>query len=116
MSIGDKLASVLTRFGRPMTLRRNTLGPNGVQVPLDVTIYGVSRNYAPHELVSGSGIMQGDTEVTFSNAQIAAAQWPGPPKAGDVIIFDGRNAVVQGKPEPKSLGTELLVFVAQVRG
>lgn len=120
MSVADKLASVLTRFGRPMTLRRNTLGPivagNATVFPLDVTIYGVARNYKANELVSGTAIVQGDTEVTFSNAQIAAAQWPGPPKAGDVIIFDNRNAVVQGKPEPKSLGTELLVYVAQVRG
>lgn len=115
MSISDKLAGVLTRFGRPMTLRRNTLGPGGVQYPLDVTVYGVTRNYKPNELVAGTGVVQGDTEVTLANAEIAAAQWPGPPKKGDVIIFDNRNTVVQGV-EPKNLGTELLVYVAQVRG
>jgi hypothetical protein len=98
-----------------MTLRRYTLGPNGVQIPLDVTIYGVSRNYAPHELIAGSGIVQGDTEVTFAGQQIAAAQWPGPAKKTDVIIFDNRNTVIQAI-EPKNFGTDTLVFAAQVRG
>ena len=115
MSISDKLASVLTRFGRPMTLRRNTLGPGGAQYPLDVTVYGVSRNYKPQELVANTGVSQGDTEVTLSNAEIAAAQWPGPPKKGDMLLFDSRPTVIQAV-EPKNLGTELLVYVCQVRG
>lgn len=115
MSISARLADVIERLGRPMTLRRNTAGPGGLQIPFDVDIYGVSRNYDPHELVSGSGVVQGDTEITFSGRQTTDAQWPGPPKKLDVIVLDGRNAIIQSV-EPKNLGADLLVYVAQVRG
>jgi len=102
-----------------MTLRRNALGPivggNATVFPLDVTVYGVSRNYKPQELVANTGVSQGDTEVTLSSAEISAAQWPGPPKKGDMLLFDSRPTVIQAV-EPKNLGTELLVYVCQTRG
>lgn len=114
MSVADKLASVLTRFGRPMTLRRNTLGPNNTQYPLDVTVYGTTENYTPNELIGGA-ITQGDTKVTITGTEMTAAQWPAPPKTGDKIIIDGKPRNV-GSVEPKYFGSEVLVYVLQVTG
>ena len=113
MSVADSISGALSRFGRAMTLRRNTLAAGNVHIPLDVTVYGRTKNYSPKDLIGG--IVQGDTEVTISNKEIADAQWPGPPKKGDIFRFEGRNAVIQAV-EPKYLGTEVLVFVCQVRG
>lgn len=113
MSVADSISGALARFGRAMTLRRNTLAAGGVQIPLDVTVYGRTKNYQPNQLIGG--VVQGDTEVTISNKEILAAQWPGPPKKGDIFQFDGRTAAVQAV-EPKYLGTEILVYVCQVRG
>jgi hypothetical protein len=100
-----------------MILRRNKLGgvsPSQVMIPLDVTVYGRTKNYAPDELVGG--LTQGDTEVTITNAEIAAAQWPGPPITGDQMIIDGKVRRLKANPEPEYLGSEILVYVCQVTG
>ncbi len=106
MSAAAKIAAALAKYGRPMTLRRR-IGTTSAYN--DVTVKGVSQGYQPQELVGG--IVQGDRKVTISNAEIAAAGWPGPPKKGDII--DG--AAVQGC-ETKHLGTEVLAHVLWVRG
>ncbi len=113
MSVSSSISGALQRFGRPMVLRRQTLGPGGLQVPLDVTVYGRAKNYDPAELIGG--IAQGDSEITFTNAEIAAAQWPGPPRQNDKIVVDGKVRNVEGV-EPKYLGSEVLVYVCRVRG
>lgn len=113
MSVAESIAGALQRFGRQMTLRRNQIGPGGVQIPLDVVVYGTPKNYAADELVGQ--LVQGDTEVTITNTEIAAAQWPGPPRANDKIIIDGKTRTIKGV-EPKYLGTEILVYVCQVTG
>jgi hypothetical protein len=112
MSVADSITNALLRFGRTMTLRRNAWA-NGVATPTDVTVFGVTEGYTPQELVNG--IMQGDSKVTFSNAQIAAAAWPGPPAKNDQIVIDGRTRTILGV-ESKYLGTDVLVHVVQVRG
>lgn len=96
-----------------MVLRRLTLAAGAVQFPSDVTVYGVAKNFAPHELVGG--IIQGDSQITVTNAEIEAAQWPGPPKTNDKIIVDGVTRNVQAV-ESKYLSDEILVHVCQVRG
>ncbi len=113
MSVAGSIAGALQRFGRPMVLRRLATGPGGLQIPLDVTVFGRTKNFAPHELVGG--ISQGDSEITITNAEIAAAQWPGPPKRGDKIVVDERTRNVESV-EAKFLGSETLVYVCQVRG
>lgn len=112
MSAADSITNVLLKYGRPMTLRRN-VWTNGVSVPIDVTIYGVTEGYQPQELVNG--IMQGDTKVKFSNAQIAADSWPGPPQILDQVIVDGRTRTILGV-DPQPLGTQVLAYFAQTRG
>ncbi len=112
MTAADSITNALLKYGRPMTLRRNAWS-GATATPTDVTIYGVTEGYQPQELVNG--IMQGDTKVKFSNAQIAAASWPGPPIKGDQIIADGRTRVVMGV-EPQYLGTAVLAWFCQARG
>lgn len=113
MGHAAQIASALKRIGRPMILRRTTLGPLGREVPLDVSILGFAVNYQPQELIGT--IQQGDSMVTFCNKEIAAAQWPGPPKQKDVLIFDNRTTIIMAV-EAKYLGEELLAYYAQVRG
>lgn len=114
MTVADSISGALRRFGRPMVLRRLSKGPGALMVPLDVTVYGRSKNYAANELIGG--IVAGDSEVTITNAEIAAAQWPGPPRKDDRIIIDGKPRTLSVNPEPKYLGTDVLVYVCRVTG
>lgn len=109
MSADAKVASALARYGRPMTLRRRLTSTTFN----DVTVSGVQQDYRPGELLGG--IAQGDSRVTISNAEIAAAAWPGPPKKGDFVAVDGRTLAVQGC-ETKYLGTTVLAHVLWCRG
>jgi len=43
------------------------------------------RGYEPVQLIGG--IVQGDRQVAVSNAEIADAQWPGPPRNGDDVLL-----------------------------
>ncbi len=115
MSPSESFAAAARTRGQPVVLRRFSLGPGNTRVPLDVTVYGFTRSYQPQELVNGGGVSQGDTEVNIETAEIAAAQWPAPPKKGDVMVFDGRNAVIQAV-DPKKAGAEVFSYVCQVRG
>lgn len=91
-----------------MTLRRLA-----TPTDIDVTVYGRTKGYTPEEI--GGGIIAGDVEVTFTNAEIAAAGWPGPPKRNDKMVIDGRLRNIEFV-DPKFLGTSVLAFFCQVRG
>jgi hypothetical protein len=113
VSVADSISGALQRFGRTMTLRRISKGPASVTINLDVEVKGTAKNYRTGELISQ--ISEVDAEVTIANADIAAAQWPGPPKSGDKFIVDGKTKNIESV-EPKYLGSEILVFVCRVRG
>lgn len=117
------LDSTLARKPKDAVLIRNTLGPGGSQIPVSVKVRVFATGYQPHELIAGSGIVQGDTKVVMSFTEIEAAQWPGStptnfkgdrriPIKGDVIMLDGRPTSVQGAAvRPLDSG-----LVVQVRG
>lgn len=112
MGVADSITNALTRFGRPMILRRKTWVGDVAQTQ-DVTVYGVTEGFLSEELASGIS-SAGEATVTFSNAQIAAAGWPGPPdKLDEMIIDDGQVRTIRAV-ETKYLGQEVLVFVAKV--
>jgi hypothetical protein len=113
MSAADSIAAALLRFGRPMTLRRMTLNGDNSVTNNDITVYGHSTGNSPSPLVES--ITQGDTQVIISNAQIAAAAWPGPPRNQDILLFDSRRTVIQAV-EPKYLGTTILAYLLTVKG
>lgn len=112
-AISDKISFALHRFGHAMTLRRETLGPGGKTIPLDVTVYGTTDGAIISKLIGS--VVQTGMHVVFSNAEIADAQWPGPPKTGDKLI-DGGTMRTLGSVEIKDLASEILVFACEMTG
>ncbi len=82
-------------------------------IPLDVTVYGTTDGAVINRLIGS--IVQTDTHVVFSNAEITEAQWPGPPKSGDKMIIDSLPKTIAAV-EPKLIATEILVFICQTTG
>ena len=108
--LATRVEADITRLGRAMTLRRRSGTTNTFT---DVEVTGVPRAYKPGELLGG--ITQGDQRVTISNGEIAAADWPGPPRKGDVIVIDGHTWSLLGA-EPRYLGSAVVAHVLWVRG
>ena len=80
------LAMLSTR-GQSVTLRR----PNSPSDPVTCTAMIIQMQDA----IGQGGVTQFRRQVTISNAEIAAAAWPGPPQKGDQIIVDGKTMTVQ---------------------
>ena len=87
----ERIAALIALFGQPVTLQRLT--GTTTQVRHDVVCQAIVRGYEPVQLIGG--ITQGDRQVTISNAEIADAQWPGPPRNGDRCVIDGRTTTIQ---------------------
>jgi hypothetical protein len=109
MSPAAKVAAALTRYGRAMTLQRRT----GTATFTSVTVYGVTQNFDPDKIQGA--VRQGDIRVVISNAEIAAASWPAPPRSGDFIVIDSKSWAVQGC-DAKLLGSDVLAYELWVRG
>lgn len=105
-----RILEMLERRGRNLTLRRR-VGTTAAFT--DVSPRGYSRGFKAEELVGG--IIQGDREVVISDAEIAAGNWPGPPRKGDVVVIDGTSATVQGVLTMYD-GTERAAHILWVRG
>ncbi len=105
-----KVAKALSRYGQPMTLRRR-VGTGSTFV--SVVVRGVDQDYKPDEIVGD--IAQGDKRITISNAEIALANWPGPPRRGDAVLMEGRLWTVQGS-DARTLSSTILAHVLHVRG
>ncbi len=84
MSLAHVTTRMLERYGRSMTLRR--------MPSTDVTVQAARRGFNANGLPGGQP--QGQSEIVISNAEIAAAAWPGPPRKGDRLIESERTAVV----------------------
>lgn len=99
---------LVQRYGETLTLRRPG-APN-----VDVAVKGVTRALHPDALVGE--ITQFERKVVISNAEIAAASWPGPPKRGDRVIFaDGTQATVL-MPGTRKLGDQIAGHWMIVKG
>jgi hypothetical protein len=108
----ETVQDMLARRGQPMLLRRIDNSQNPA-VNIDVTVQGWVRAYMAQELIGG--IIQGDRQVTISDAEIAAAAWPGPPKRDDRINIAGRFLNVQAV-NTMFIGTAVAKHTLQVRG
>ena len=72
----------LEAHGQDIRLRRVTRTPSGeAQVIYSVDCRAFVRGHRPDELVGG--ILQGDSKVTLSAAEIEAKGWPGPIASAD---------------------------------
>lgn len=96
--------------GRPMTLRRLTAAG---AAPTDVAVQGHLKAYRPEQLTGD--IRMGDAQVAILNDEISAAAWPGPPRARDQMVIDGRLWSVQGA-FPVYEGATCIGFDVWVRG
>lgn len=105
-----RILDMIERRGRFMSLRRR-IGTTSTYT--EVAVRGLDRGYTAEELVGS--IAQGDRRVIISNAEISAANWPGPPRRGDIIVIDGVTTTVQA-PDTRHLLSETLGHVLQVRG
>jgi hypothetical protein len=106
MSAAERFLASLRRAGRPMLLCRR-IGTTSTFT--DASIYGRSHGYKPNELVGL--VQQGDRRIRISQLEIAAANWPGPPKKGDILD----SGTIQGA-EALYDGEALVGFVCWVRG
>lgn len=77
------------QHGQPLTLHRIATGT----APVSVSLTGVVRGYQRQELAGN--LIQGDRRVIITNHEIAAAEWPGPPRKGDQVEIDGAPTTVQ---------------------
>lgn len=119
-----RLDASLARRGEDVVLRRNTMGPGGLQIPYDATVRGHVRGYDAQELTST--IIQGDTKIIISPTGIEAAGWPGPsvgtvvgdrrvPRKNDVVVVQGAPRQVMSAA-PKYVAGTLVRIEIQVRG
>lgn len=100
-----RLAATIAHLGAPCTLKRTG--------QTDLAVAAFVRGYRPQELVGG--LQQGDREARMSNAEIAAASWPGPPKKGDMLVINGKTTAVQGC-DTREVGGVVYMHVVTVRG
>jgi hypothetical protein len=112
--------------GQDIRLRRVMQGPGGAQIIYSVECRAFVRGYHPDELVGG--IIQGDSKVTLSAAEIAAQGWPGPnssstptnqdrrvPRKGDDVVIEGRARNIENAI-PFYLNGELVRIELNARG
>jgi hypothetical protein len=104
----------LAKIGRPMTLRRQTSTATIPPTYADVTVQGHLVAAKPDD-VQGE-VMQGDARVAILNDEIAATDWPGPPRKHDLVLVDGETWVVHGPPAGVYDGATLIGFMLHVRG
>lgn len=84
----NALANTLERGGRYVKLRRQT----GRGLYIEVRCAARVTKWQPEmrlQIEAAGGIAQGDRICVLSNREIIAAQWPGPPRRGDVVIIEG---------------------------
>jgi hypothetical protein len=116
----------LAAHGQDVTLQRVTQGPSGVPVKYKVDCRAFVRGYQPAELVGG--ILQGDSKVIMSAAELEAQGWPGPnssttptnqdrriPRKGDDIIIMGKSRNIE-VATPVYLNGELVRIELAARG
>lgn len=102
----NALQRALGKKGRPMTLHRPDV--------TDVTVTGFLVMYRPDQ-IGRAGIQEGDARVTILNDEIAAATWPGPPRARDQIVIDNRTWLIR-ESTPEYLGETCIGYSLFCRG
>lgn len=93
-----------------MTLRR----PLTTSTVTDVTVQGYLALFRPEQVGTGS-IVQGDGTIQILNDEILASGWPGPVRAGDKMVIDGRIWLVTGAAEVFE-GSNVIGHSINVRG
>jgi hypothetical protein len=107
--VAATVADAVEQVGKPCSLRRLT----GSNHYFEVIVRAVVRGYHPDDMVEG--IAAGDMQAILGNNEIAAAQWPGPPRKGDQLSVDGRTWTIQGNNNADVHGL-MAMHRLQIRG
>jgi len=106
----ENVAAIIEANGQTVTLRRVT---GTQQIPFDVDVKASVRNARPDEVIGN--VTQFDRVAIISPAEIAARQWPGPPRRLDRVIIEGVTTVVEAA-EPRNIGEETALYVLALKG
>lgn len=109
MSLVGSAQRMIAQRGEAATLRRSATGAADVDVSVRAFLAHASR-----QPLAGT-VVQMEREARISNAEIAAAAWPGPPRAGDRLIVGSTTFHVQAVDSLKDAGVVAL-HVLTVRG
>lgn len=109
MAIPDDCAAMIAKYGESITLRRTATGA----ADIDVALKGVVASAAPQQLTGN--VVQQERQVRISNAEIAAAAWPGPPAVNDGIQIGGLWFKV-GAVDTRKVSGAIAMHVLTVRG
>ena len=125
MTFARDIDQMLRSDGQQIILRRTVGTTNRTSV--DCTCWAFVRGYARDDMVGA--VVQGDSHVIISTTDIIRAQWPGGqpiasppsstdprvPRAGDVLIIQGRTRTVV-EASPLYIGADLVRIDIQARG
>jgi hypothetical protein len=102
-----EVEAAIAEVGQPVTLRR--IGTPNIDVNLPARILA----YLPQEI--GAGVVQGDRQAIIGNISILEAGWPGPPRRGDQLRFNGKTTTIMGC-DSQQVGAETVRHNLQLRG
>lgn len=107
----ESVQAFLNARGRTVTLRRYT--GTTVMIPLDVGVKAYIIDLDPAALAGT--VIEGDRGAVIGNAEILAAQWPGPPRKDDKIV-DGDKEFNIEVVNTKHIGERVARFDLRIRG
>lgn len=107
----DIAEEMIDRLGETMTLRR----VSGPSIFVSVQVKGVTSQRPVLRDETPGAVKQFLGQVIISNREIAAAQWPGPPRRGDQIISGGRTSTIQSC-DTRKIGEDIAMFWLQMDG
>jgi hypothetical protein len=105
-------ADMIDLVGETVTLRRVT-GPStfvSVKVKAKMSTFVRQRDVEP------GAVKQFYQQFIISNREIAARQWPGPPRRGDQIVTSERAISTVQSCDVQKVGDVIALFVLQTTG
>lgn len=109
MSLVGSAQRMIAQRGEVATLRRSATGAADVDVSVRAFVAHASR-----QPLAGT-VVQMEREARISNAEIAAASWPGPPRPGDRLVVGSTTYHVQAVDTLKDAGA-IAIHVLSLRG
>lgn len=101
----QQIAAVMQKHGEPMTLTRGASS---------VTVYAKAFRQQGSDLTGD--IQQGQRTVKFSDSEIAAAGWPGPPRKPDTLTTAAGLVFVIQDVDTRAEGPTVLMHLCTVKG
>lgn len=111
MPSATRLATLIARHGRSVTLQFAGTGGSFVDVPVIAHVMG----YRADPLVGGATPQQGMREIRIAQAALDAAGAPRQPRQGDRIVVDDKALAILSA-DPRALAGETAMLVIQAKG